>query len=128
MLERIFLDKPLRKNDEFSYEQVNVWLNKLLDRDFEGRNIIVKQLNGAKYEIERDGCSIFIKFIPNNDKKYPRNEKTPITMLVKQRNTCPVDILLFTENGFVKEMEIYTVDGSYNDGKFSVDDVEYLIY
>ena len=103
-----------------------MWINSLLDIEFKGREIIVKQLEDAKYELTNGEGYISIKFSINKTKeKFPFKVRVPVEMKAYQLNRHPIMFLLHIQDGIVDELEIYTADGSLIDDEISVDDSEH---
>lgn len=126
-LERISLCPKGHENDKYSYEQISFWLNRVLDRDFLGRDIIVKQLNGAKYELDSKYEYLDVKFTPNRCEKYPYNVAIPIEIVAMQPNQNIVNMLLHIIDGYVAILDINNIDFSDFDGNFSLNDIEYIV-
>ena len=123
----IFLNKHSDDNDKYSYDQIVIWLNKLLSAKFLGKDIICKQLSGAEYEVYGEFEYISIKFIPNDSEQYPYRIRVPVNMVAMQPNGNIVDFLLHIIGGFVDELEIYNMDLTIMDGEFSIDNVAYRV-
>ena len=126
-MEHILLNSTLHENDEYSYEKIVLWLNKLLSVNFLGRDIIDKQLSGAEYKVQGKHEYISVKFIANSFEKYPYGVRVPISMQAKQDDGNIVDFLLHVINGFVDEMEIYNMDLTEIYGDFSLDDIVHSV-
>ena len=126
-MEHISLNNSSHENDKYSYDQVTLWLNKLLAVEFKGKDIIERQLFGAVYEVCGEYEYISIKFKSNSCEIYPYSVRVPIGMIAKQPNGNIVDFLLHVINGFVDEMEIYNMDLTNIDGNFSIENVHYRI-
>lgn len=126
-MEHILLDDNSHKNDNYLYEKITSWLNTLLSVNFLGKDIIIKQLFGASYEVHGKHEYISIKFNPNKCEPYPYNIRVPISMQCRQFNGNIVDCLLHVINGFVNELEIYNMDLTDFDAGFSLDNLIYRI-
>ena len=126
-MEHIILCPKEHENDEYCYEKIVLWLNTLLAMDFLGKEIICKQLNGAKYELDGKYEYLDVKFKPNKCEKYPYNIRVPIQICARQPNMNIVNILLHVVDGYVAILDINNMDLTDFNGEFSLDNVEYIV-
>ena len=127
MLEHIILCPDGHENDEYNYEQVSLWLNTLLAGNFLGRDIICKQLDGAKYELCGEYEYLDIKFSPNKCERYPYKDRVPVQIGAEQQNGNLVNMLLHVIDGYVAILDINNMDLTDFNGEFSLDNVEYVV-
>lgn len=106
-----------------------LWLNKLLEAKFKGKEIIIQQLENTEIFCEENYSYISINFyVENFIEKYPYEVRVPVEMRAFQKNSNPIVFLLHIIDGFVNELEVFTADLSKINGKdISLDNVEYEI-
>lgn len=92
-----------------------------------GRDIIIKQLTGAKYELDYKYEYLDVKFQTEKCEKYPFDVRVPVELLAKQTNQNIVNILLHVIDGYASILDLNNLDFSDFDGEFSLDDLEYRI-
>jgi hypothetical protein len=126
-LEHILLNNYSHENDKYPYEKINFWVNTLLAVDFLGKDIIVKQLMGAEYELKGEYEYLDVKFKPNSCERYPYNVRVPIEILAKQSTQNVVNILLHVIDGYVALLDINNMDLTDFNGEISLDNVEYRV-
>jgi len=128
MLEHILIYRKGHEHDLHSYSDVSLWINKLFDIEFKGREILVKQIEKSKYELINGEGFISIKFLINDDKeKFPFKVRVPLEMTASQQDRHPIMFLLHVLDGFVDEVEIYTADGSLIDNGVSILNVVHTV-
>lgn len=105
------------------------WINRLLDVEFQGRDILRQQLSKAKIIYIQEYAYISIKFIVEGDvEPYPYRVRVPVEMRVFQQSSAPIIFLLHIVNGMVDELEILTADSAQIDAdKIELKRVEYEI-
>lgn len=106
-----------------------LWLNKLLEAEFKGKEIIIQQLENTEVFCEENYSYISIKFyVENFIKRYPYEVRVPVEMRAFQENSNPIVFLLHIIDGFVNELEVFTADLSkINGNDISLDNVQYEI-
>lgn len=126
-MELILLDSSSHQDDVYPYKKVVQWVSTLLDTNFLGRDIIIKQLTGAKYELDYKYEYLDVKFQTEKCEKYPFDVRVPVELLAKQTNQNIVNILLHVIDGYASILDLNNLDFSDFDGEFSLDDLEYRI-
>lgn len=110
-------------------DKEKLWLNKLLEAEFKGKEIIIQQLGNTEVFCEENYQYISINFyVENFIEKYPYEVRVPVEMRAFQENSNPIVFLLHIIDGFVNELEVFTADLSkINGNDISLDNVEYEI-
>ena len=127
-MEHISLNNSSHENDKYSYDQVTLWLNKLFDINFSGREILVKQLENSKYKLINGEGFISIKLSISSEKEnFPFKDRIPVEMIAFQQDRYPIMFLLHILHGIVDELEIYTADGSSIDREISVLNIDHKV-
>jgi hypothetical protein len=105
------------------------WIDKLLDVDLQGKDILMKQFLKAQAICEKGYEFISLKFeVKNSDEKYPYPIRVPIEMRAFQEGSAPVIFLLHIIDGLVNELEIFSADLSQIiEDNISLKTVEYEI-
>ncbi len=105
------------------------WLDKLLTIDFKGKEILQRQISGAKVSLQQEYAFISIKFMLEDvAEKYPYCERVPVEMHAFQKESAPIVFLLHVIGGVVDELEIFPADSSRLDlENIDVQCVEYEI-
>lgn len=106
-----------------------VWLNKLFEPEFKGKEILKQQIENAKV-IDRVYYPYgSLKFrVKEKVEKYPYNVRVPIEMRAFQKPLLPIVFLLHVIDGVVDELEIYTADLSELDVyNIHFDNVEFVV-
>lgn len=105
------------------------WLDKLLAIDFKGKEILQRQISGAKVSFQQEYAFISIKFVLEDvAEKYPYRERVPVEMHAFQKESAPIVFLLHVIGGVVDELEIFPADSSWLDlENIDVQCVEYEI-
>lgn len=128
MLEHISLCHKDHEHDKHSYADVSMWINKLFDIEFKGREILVKQIDNSKYELVNGDGFISIKFFIIDDKEnFPFKVRVPVEMTASQPDRNPIMFLLHVLDGIIDELEIYTADGSLIKEGISVLNVDHTV-
>jgi hypothetical protein len=97
------------------------WLDKLLSVDFNGKEIIKKQISASKVFCEKNPSFVSLKFsVSRSVEKFPFRVRVPIEMTVFQKNSAPIIFLLHIIDGFINELEIFPADSSIID----IDDID----
>lgn len=105
------------------------WISKLLDIEFKGKDIILRQLANATVEYTCEYAYISIKFIlADNVELFPYNVRVPVEMTAYQKSSAPILFLIHVVNGVISELEILTADSSRIDiDNIDLESVEYDI-
>ncbi len=112
--------------DIYVYEKH--WLEKMLDIEFKGKSVLLRQLLNAKVILEQGYDFISLKFKIEGTEKYPYPVRVPVEMRTFNENTAPIVFLLHIINGFIDELEVITADSSRIDIEIiEFDKVEYVI-
>ena len=127
-MERIILSNKDHEHEAPSYDDVSIWVNKLMAIKFLGRDILVKQMQGSKYKLINGFGFISIKFCVNSEKeKFPFRIRIPIEMTTFQQDKHPIVFLLHVVDGIIDEVEIYSTDGSLIDNEIFLENVTYCV-
>ena len=93
------------------YEKEQQWISRLMDVEFQGKEILLKQLAKAKINYKQEYAFISLKFKVEGDiEPYPYRVRVPIEMRAFQNSTAPIVFLLHVVNGVIDELEIITAD------------------
>lgn len=105
------------------------WIDKLMDVEFLGKEILLNQLSKAKIIYEQGYDFISIKFkIESEAELYPYHIRVPVEMRAYQKSTAPIIFLLHVLEGTVDELEIVAADAAKIDaGNIEMNNVEYEI-
>jgi len=105
------------------------WIDKLMDVEFQGRNILLQQLSMAKIIYKQGYAFISIKFKVEGDiELYPYHVRVPVEMRAFQQSSAPIIFLLHIVNGIIDELEIITADSAQIDADIiELEKVEYEI-
>ncbi len=105
------------------------WIDKLMDVEFQGRNILLQQLSMAKIVYKQEYAFISIKFKVGEDiEPYPYHVRVPVEMRAFQQSSAPIIFLLHIINGIIDELEIITADSTQIDAdSIELENVEYGI-
>lgn len=106
-----------------------LWIDKLMDVEFQGRDILLNQLKNAKIIYKQEYDFISIKFVIEGEvTPYPYHIRVPVEMRAYQKLTAPIVFLLHIINGVIEELEIFTADSTRIDvGCIELKKVEYEI-
>ena len=87
------------------------WIDKLLDIDFEGKDILAEQILKSQVTHKKEYAFISLKFEEiNNVRKYPYPIRVPVEMRAYQDESAPIVFLLHIIDGLVNELEIISAD------------------
>lgn len=105
------------------------WIDKLMDVEFQGKNILLKQLSMAKIIYKQEYAFISIKFKVEGDiEPYPYHVRVPVEMRAFQQFSAPIIFLMHIVNGIIDELEIITADSAQIDtDNIELEKVEYEI-
>lgn len=111
------------------YEKEQQWINRLMDVEFQGRDILLKQFSNANVIYKQEHSFISLKFKVEGDiEPYPYRVRVPIEMRAFQNSTAPIVFLLHVVKGFIDELEIVTADLTQIDAdSIQLDKVEYEV-
>ena len=100
------------------YIKEQQWINRLMDVEFRGRDILLKQF-----------AFISLKFkIEGEIEPYPYLVRVPVEMRAFQTSTAPIVFLLHVVNGVIDELEIITADLTQIDAdSIKLEKVEYEV-
>ena len=92
------------------------WISFLMNVEFQGKDILLKQFEKADviYEEEYDFISIKFK-IGGKTELYPYHVRVPVEMRAFQQPSVPIVFLLHVVNGLIDELEIITADSTQID-------------
>lgn len=110
-------------------EREHEWINKLLQVDFLGKEILIRQLERAKIQYIQEYSFISIKFkVEGCVELFPYCVRVPVEMKLFQSSITPIVFLLHVINGIIDELEIITADLSYiNPDQFCMDKIDYAV-
>ena len=112
--------------DIYVYEKY--WLEKMLDIEFKGKSVLLRQMLNAKVISEYGHDFISLKFKIEGTEKYPYPVRVPVEMRVFTKNTAPIVFLLHIIDGFIDELEVITADSSRLDiATIEFENVEYVL-
>lgn len=105
------------------------WIDRLMDVEFQGRDILIQQLSKAKIIFKQEYAFISIKFkVEGEIELYPYHVRVPVEMRVFQQSSAPIIFLLHIINGIIDELEIFTADLTQIDtDNIELERVEYEI-
>ena len=100
-----------------------------MDVEFQGRDILLRQLSKAKIIYKQEYAFISIKFkVEGEFESYPYDVRVPVEMRAFQRSSVPIIFLLHIVNGIINELEILTADSAQIDtANIELERVEYEI-
>lgn len=105
---------------EFTVEEKSI-LNKMTSVNFQGRDIIKKQLKSAKVNgYCTCGCKSISIEVDENVEKFPSNLRVPVEMMVNGSDGIPIIFFLHITKGYVSELEIFKADSSQIDEAIDV--------
>lgn len=110
-------------------EKEQKWINSLMNVEFQGRDILLKQFSKAKIIYDQEYAFISLKFkIEGEVEPYPYSVRVPVEMIVFQNSTAPIVFLLHVVNGVIDELEIITADSTQIDAdSIQLEKVEYEV-
>lgn len=105
------------------------WIDSLMSVEFQGRDILLKQLSKARVMYKQGYSFISIKFkIEGEMELYPYRVRVPVEMRAFQQSSAPIVFLLHIINGVIDELEIVTADSTQIDANnIGLERVEYEI-
>ena len=112
------------------YKKERQWIEKVLDIEFKGKDILLNQIRQENVEYEQGYDYTSIKFkIDENVEKYPYQVRVPVEMRAFQENVVPLVFLLHIKCGIIDELELITADSSeINLDNINMQDVEYEVH
>lgn len=110
-------------------EKEQKWINSLMNVEFQGRDILLKQFSKAKIIYYQEYAFISLKFkIEGEVEPYPYSVRGPVEMIAFQNSTAPIVFLLHVVNGVIDELEIITADSTQIDvDSIQLEKVEYEV-
>ena len=97
-------------------EKEQKWIKRLMNVEFQGRDILLQQLSKAKIIYKQEYAFISIKFKVEGDvEPYPYRVRVPVEMRAFQQSSAPIIFLLHIVNGIIDELEILTADSAQID-------------
>ena len=88
-------------------------LNRLVEKDFQGKEAIVKQIENAMAEDCNDNDNYGSILLHTGVKEAADvRDRIPVEALVADSDGTDVAILLHVVDGFINELELFKVDGS----------------
>lgn len=89
------------------------WLNKLLESDFPGRDILKQQASTVSVK-SYCGCGCRTIDLTTNPAapKFPYALRIPVEMIVPFAAGIPIMMYLHIENGYLSELEVFRADSS----------------
>ena len=110
-------------------EKEQKWINSLMNVEFQGRDILLKQFSKAKIIYDQEYAFISLKFkIESEVEPYQYSVRVPVEMIAFQNSTAPIVFLLHVVNGVIDELEIITADSTQMDAdSIQLEKVEYEV-
>lgn len=94
-------------------EKEQQWINCLMNVEFQGRDILLKQFSKAMIVYKQEYDFISIKFkVEGEIEHYPFHVRVPIEMRAFQKASAPIVFLLHIVGGIINELEIITADST----------------
>ena len=94
-------------------EKEQQWIDSLLNVEFKGRDILLKQLSNARIVYKQEYAFISIKFkVEGEIEPYPFHVRVPIEMRAFQQASAPIIFLLHIVGGVINELEIIAADST----------------
>ena len=111
------------------YIKEQQWINRLMDVEFRGRDILLKQFSKAKIIYKQEYAFISLKFkIEGEIEPYPYLVRVPVEMRAFQTSTARIVFLLHVGNGVIDELEIIAADLTQIDAdSIKLEKVEYEV-
>lgn len=111
------------------YEKEQQWINRLMDVEFRGRDILLKQFSKANIIYKQEYAFISLKFkVEGEIEPYPYRVRVPVEMRAFQNSTAPIVFLLHIVNEVIDELEIITADSTQIDAdSIQLEKVEYEV-
>lgn len=110
-------------------EKERQWVRSLLNVEFQGRDILLKQFSRAKIVYKQEYSFISLKFkVDCKAELYPYHVRVPVEMRAFQKSAAPIVFLLHVVNGIIDELEIITADSAQIDvDNIQLENVEYVV-
>lgn len=110
-------------------EKEQQWIDRLMNVEFQGRDILLQQFSKAKIIYIQEYAFISIKFKVEGDvEPYPYRVRVPVEMRAFQQSLAPIIFLLHIVNGIIDELEILTADSVQIDtDNIELERVEYEV-
>lgn len=94
------------------------WITALMNVEFQGRDILLKQFEKASIVYKQEYAFISIKFkIEGKTELYPYPVRVPVEVRALQQSSVPIVFLLHVINGVIDELEIITADSTQIDAE-----------
>lgn len=94
-------------------EKEQQWIDSLMNVEFQGRDILLKQFSKARIVYKQEYAFISIKFkIEGEIELYPFHVRVPVEMRAFQQASAPIVFLLHIAGGVINELEIITADST----------------
>ncbi len=94
-------------------EKEQQWIDSLMNVEFQGKDILLKQFSKAKIVYKQEYAFISIKFkVEGKIEPYPFHVRVPIEMRAFQKASAPIVFLLHIVGGVINELEIITADST----------------
>ena len=104
------------------------WIKKVLEKEFKGRQYLLRQVLSAKVHVEYGYDFISLKLRIEETEKYPYAVRVPVEMRAFQKESAPIVFLLHVVNGVINELELVTADSSKIDMEMiKLNKIEYVI-
>ena len=85
----------------------------MMNVEFQGRDILLKQFSKAKIVYKQEYAFISIKFkIEGEIELYPFHVRVPVEMRAFQQASAPIVFILHIVGGVINELEIITADST----------------
>lgn len=89
------------------------WIDCLMNVEFQGRDILLKQFSKARIVYKQEYTFISIKFkIEGEIEPYPFHIRVPVEMRAFQQTSAPIVFLLHIVGGVINELEIISADST----------------
>lgn len=115
------------------YQNLNgkeqIWIRKILDVEFKGRDILLNQVLSAKNICTKEYSVLSIKInVKKEVMPYPYPVRVPVEMRAFQQTSAPIVFLLHVINGYIDELEIFSADlAEIDENSIELENVEYEI-
>jgi len=116
----------MNKRDLTSIEQ-NI-LERLLSKDFPGKDQLKNQINGCLASDTGDDDNYgSIYLFPDRKSVAHVERRVPVDGLVKDSDGIPINILLHVEDGFLHELEITKLNGAPLKASINIPEIEVIL-
>lgn len=103
-------NKKLNLPRNLSIKELDV-INKMLSVEFDGKDLICKQLETAKViSYCSCGCKTVNIQVDDNTPRYKDNKRVPVELRCVSNDGIPVIMAIHMIDGYLGELEIYRVD------------------